>query len=419
MQEEVIEAIGNHPEVMVLSPTGSGKTLAFLIPIVQQLRPNAGFVQALVLTPTRELALQIEQVFRNLKSQFKVVCCYGGHPFWMEANSLKEAPALLIGTPGRIADHFRRGTINPELISILVLDEFDKSLELGFDEEMVQIMENLEGLQKKVLTSATESLDIPDFVNLQNPVKLTYTAEPAAEQRLDIKLVRSEHHDKYGALLNLLCQLGDATSLVFVNHRDAAERLCTMLMEDGIVADIFHGGLEQLERERSLIKLRNGSAKILIATDLASRGLDIPDIDYVVHYQLPDSEEAFIHRNGRTARMKASGCAILLMSEAEELPHYANPDIELLALSLDAELPAPPEWSTIYIGAGKKDKLSKVDVVGFLIQQGEIQKEDIGRIDILDKSAFVAVKRHLANEVVVRVRRLPIKKLKPIIAVSW
>ena len=419
MQEEVIEAVEEHPEVVVLSPTGSGKTLAFLIPIVHHLRPNAGFVQALVLTPTRELALQIEQVFRHLKTRFKVVCCYGGHPFWMEANSLKEPPALLVGTPGRIADHIRRGTISPELVSFLVLDEFDKCLELGFDEEMAQIMENLENLGKKVLTSATDALEIPPFVGLNSPHKLSYLDGPSTTEQLELKIVRSEHHDKFGALVNLICQLGESTMLVFVNHRDAADRLCTMLMEEGIISDVFHGGLEQPERERSLIKFRNGSIKILVATDLASRGLDIPEIGHVVHYQLPETEEAFVHRNGRTARMKANGCAVLVLAESEDLPHYASTDIEQLPLSKEAELPPQPDWTTIYIGAGKKDKLSKVDVVGFSIQKGGIEKSDIGRIDILDKSAFVAVRRQLAHELVKAVRNQPVKKLKPTIGVSW
>lgn len=419
MQEEVIAAIEAQPEVVVLSPTGSGKTLAFLIPIVHHLRPNAGFIQAMVLTPTRELALQIEQVFRHLKTPFKVVCCYGGHPFWMESNSLIEPPALLIGTPGRIADHIRRGTVNPDLIDFLVLDEFDKCLELGFDEEMAQIMDSLGNLNKTVLTSATDTLDIPPFVNLNSPVKLSYLDRTSTTDRLELKLVRSEHHDKFGALVNLICQLGESTMLIFVNHRDAADRLSSMLMEEGIISDVFHGGLEQPERERSLIKFRNGSIKILVATDLASRGLDIPEIEHVVHYQLPETEEAFIHRNGRTARMTANGCAVLVMAEAEDLPHYTATDIEQLPLDKEAELPSAPEWTTIYIGAGKKDKLSKVDVVGFLIQKGGIEKADIGRIDILDKTAFVAVRRHLAHELVRVVRNQPVKKLKPTIGVSW
>jgi len=419
MQKEVIEAIEAQPEVVVLSPTGSGKTLAFLIPIVHHLRPNAGFVQAMVLTPTRELALQIEQVFRHLKTPFKVVCCYGGHPFWMESNSLIEPPALLIGTPGRIADHIRRGTVNPDLIDFLVLDEFDKCLELGFDEEMGQIMDSLGNPGKTVLTSATDALEIPPFVNLNNPLRLSFLDQTGITERLELKFVRSEHLDKFGALVNLICQLGDTTMLIFVNHRDAADRLSSMLMEEGIISDVFHGGLEQPERERSLIKFRNGSIKILVATDLASRGLDIPEIEHVVHYQLPETEEAFIHRNGRTARMTANGCAVLVMAEAEDLPYYAATDIEQLPLDKEAELPSAPEWTTIYIGAGKKDKLSKVDVVGFLIQKGGIEKADIGRIDILDKTAFVAVRRHLAHELVRAVRNQPVKKLKPTIGVSW
>lgn len=420
MQMEVIEAVEANNEVVVISPTGSGKTLAFLIPIVHSLKPNAGFVQALILAPTRELALQIEQVFRNLKSGFKVVCCYGGHPFWMETNSLKEPPAILIGTPGRIADHFRRGTVNPELIGTVVLDEFDKSLELGFDEEMEQIWAALANRQKAILTSATDLLSLPSFISFANPpTKLSYLSDAQSEGKLLIKAIRSDHHDKFGALANLICQLGDASMLVFVNHRDAADRVSSLLLEQDIISDVFHGGMEQPERERSLIKFRNGSIKILVATDLASRGLDIPEIEYVVHYQLPETNEAFIHRNGRTARMKASGCAVIILSEDEPLPPYTDGVDSFIELCADVDTPAMPRWVTLYVGAGKKDKLSKVDIVGFLIQQGDIAKEDIGRIDILDKSAFVAVKRDIAQELIRKVRNLPIKKLKPTIAISW
>lgn len=419
MQEEVITAIEQHEQVVVLSPTGSGKTLAFLVPIVHTLKDNAGFIQAIVITPTRELALQIEQVFRQLKTGFKVVCCYGGHPFWIEANSLKEPPALLIGTPGRLADHIRRGTVSPELTSMLVLDEFDKSLELGYSEEMEQVLMSLESLQKLVLTSATEAVSIPTYVPLINPHKISYLGTGNLSQRLNVKIARASHHDKYAALLDLIAYLGDSTLLVFVNHRDAADRLCGMLLEDGVVSDSFHGGLEQSERERALVKFRNGSIKILVATDLAARGLDIPEIENVIHYQLPDEEDAFIHRNGRTARMKASGSAILILGEDEETPAYINSDYETLSIEPNLELPPVPEWSTIYIGAGRKDKLSKVDIVGFLIQKGEIDKTDIGKIDIMDKMSFVTVKRELAADVVMRIRRLKIKKMSPQISLSW
>lgn len=419
MQNEVIATIEGSNQVVVLSPTGSGKTLAFLIPIIHQLKSNAGFIQAIIITPTRELALQIEQVFRHLKTGFKVVCCYGGHPFWIEANSLKEPPAVLVGTPGRIADHIRRGTVVPESITFLVLDEFDKCLELGYSEEMEQVIGSLESLHKMVLTSATDAVNIPPYVPIDNPTRISYLKETDQEERLSIKIARAKHHDKYGALVDLIAQLGDTTMLIFVNHRDAADRLSALLLEDEIISDVFHGGLEQSERERSLIKFRNGSIKILAATDLAARGLDIPEIEYVVHYQLPEQEDAFIHRNGRTARMKANGCAILLLAEDEEIPRYIDSDYETIEILENMELPPAPEWMTIYIGAGRKDKISKVDIVGFLIQKGEIEKADIGRIDVLDKTSFVAVKRHLANDVVKKIRREKIKKQTPQINLSW
>ena len=169
MQLAAIESINQHNEVILLSPTGSGKTLAFLLPVLQSINKDAANVQILVLTPTRELALQIEQVFKLMNTGCKVTCCYGGHKMSIEKNTLTEPPVILIGTPGRVSDHIRRGNFNTQSIHTLILDEFDKSLELGFSEEMSAIIRNLDTVSKRILTSATKALEIPEFTNIKNP----------------------------------------------------------------------------------------------------------------------------------------------------------------------------------------------------------------------------------------------------------
>ncbi len=403
--------------IVLLAPTGSGKTVAFLLPLLHHLNNKTSGVQALILAPSRELALQIEQVFRLMGSGFKVNCCYGGHPFKTERNNFSEPPVVLIGTPGRIAAHLRRGSFNPESVHLLVLDEFDKSLEMGFSEDMSYIISQLPKIKKRILTSATQAIEIPEFSGVKDPVTLNFLSE---ENRPNIvlKAVRAKEKDKLDVLIRLVCTLGNEPTLVFCNHREAVDRIHELLSDEGVVHDTFHGGLEQDERERALLKFRNGSHQILITTDLASRGLDIPEIKNIIHYQGANSEEAFIHRNGRTARMNAEGTAWLVLADKEQLPAFINTSPQLIELPELIRLPDPPQWITLYIGAGKKDKISKTDIVGFLIQKGNLQKEDIGLITILDNASFVAISRIKARQAITAVRDEKVKNKKVRIAIS-
>jgi ATP-independent RNA helicase DbpA len=187
--------------------------------------------------------------------------------------------------------------------------------------------------------------------------------------------------------------LGNRSTIVFCNHRESVERTSAYLKEKGIVNVFYHGAMEQQERDSALCKFRNGSSNVLVTTDLASRGLDIPNIRYIIHYHLPHTEEIFTHRNGRTARMDASGTAILILSPEESLPTYIDPEIERLQLPETSELPEKPKWTTLFIAAGKKDKVNKIDIVGFLSNKGQLKKEDIGLIEVKDFFSFVAVKK--------------------------
>lgn len=409
MQQEAVKTAKNASDLVLLSPTGSGKTLAFLLPVLEQLDPSAPGIQAMVIVPSRELAMQIEQVFRRMKTGIKVSCFYGGHSMQTEKNNLEQPAPLVIGTPGRLADHIRRGTMDTVHVKALVLDEFDKSLELGFQEDMAFIISSLPRLKKRILTSATHGTEVPAFTGIRNPAVLNYLGD-TIPPRLTLKIVKAEGHDKLQALVRLLCHIGSNTALIFCNHREAVERISLLLQEHGLEHDVFHGGMEQDARERALIRLRNGSSRILVTTDLASRGLDIPEIKYVIHYQLPGQENAFIHRNGRTARMHAEGMAYLVLAENEYVPEWVKETPETETLPEGLKPPAPTPWTTLYISAGKKEKISKSDIVGFLLQKTGLAKEDLGRIEVLDHASFVAVNKNKARSVLKHGRNEKIKK---------
>lgn len=305
MQEDALVAIEETENTIILSPTGTGKTLAFLLPIIANLDPKSTEIQALVLVPSRELAIQIEQVVREMGSGYKVNAVYGGRSISKDKIELKHTPAILIGTPGRIADHFSRERFSKESIKTLVLDEFDKSLEVGFEYEMRGIINELPGINRRILTSATQEIDIPDFVKLENPTIIDYLDDGVSN--LTIKTVVSPSKNKLDTLVALLHQLGNQPGIIFCNLKDTISEVSHFLDKNNISHGCFYGGMEQKDRERSLIKFRNGTHQIIIATDLAARGIDIPEIKYIVHYQLPLKIEEFTHRNGRTARVNAKG----------------------------------------------------------------------------------------------------------------
>ncbi len=393
MQEAAQNAVLNHNNTLLISPTGSGKTLAFLLPLVQLLQPDKAAVQCLILTPSRELAMQIEQVWKKMSTGLKVNVCYGGHPMATEIQNLSQPPALLIGTPGRIADHLTRNSFTLDDIQTLILDEFDKSLEMGFQEQMAFIMDGLRNLKKRVLVSATSGIQIPGFVGLVTPKIVNFTPEEEGPQALVMKAVISEDKDKADTLFRLICSLNSESALIFCNHRDAVERTCELLNERGVYAAFYHGGMDQEARERALIQFRNGSVNYLVTTDLAARGLDIPEMKHVIHYHLPLHEHEFIHRNGRTARMHATGNSYLIFQKEEIRPAYVENNMVEIKLSDNYPLPNPPEFVTIYISGGKKNKLNKVDIVGFFSQKGELEKGDLGLIEVKDYTSFAAVKR--------------------------
>lgn len=416
MQQEAIEAAEQYKNVKLLSATGSGKTLAFLIPILKSLDTSVKSTQALIVVPSRELAMQIEKVFKSMRTGIKITCCYGGHKREIEENELVEAPYIIVGTPGRLGDHIRRQNIDTSGISYLVFDEFDKTLEAGFQEEIQFITDHLPNVERRMLTSATAAVEVPDFIGLSEPKVLSYITDDNKPEALSIQQLKSDDKDKAQTLVNLVCQLGARPMIIFCNHRESVERLSYHLWQRGITNEYYHGAMEQRERDAALSKFRNGSTFILVTTDLAARGLDIPHIRYIIHYHLPVSEDAYTHRNGRTARMEASGTAILLIGPEEHLPDYLSGEtIPELSLQPPFEIPEKPKWVTLYIPLGKKDKVNKIDVVGFLSNVGELKKEDIGIIESKDYHTFVGIRKTKAAHAytLIKEARIKGKKAKP------
>jgi superfamily II DNA/RNA helicase len=412
MQLATLEANEKVRDIILLSPTGSGKTLAYLLPVLESLNPESQKVQALVLAPSRELAQQIEQVWRSMGTGFKVNTCFGGRPSNGEKRDLAVPPALLIGTPGRIQDHIERNNFEVNGIRMLVLDEFDKSLEMGFTDQMEAIISQLKFLRKRFLTSATDAVEIPDFTGIKNPVKLDFSEKDNLLKGLKIYSVKGVNNDKMELLYNLLCYLGNDSSLIFCNQRETVEKVNAYLTGRHLANEFFHGKLEQPERERALSKFRNGSCTAFISTDLASRGLDIPEIKNIIHFDAPVRGDEFVHRNGRTARMDAEGSAFVLLGVNENLPDFITPVPIAFPLPKLTSAPPKPEWSTLYIGKGKKDKLSKMDVVGFMFKKGMMAKEDLGMVEVKDYFSYVAIKSSKVKEVLRLIQNEKIKNMK-------
>ena len=413
MQVEAGAAIRSGSDVVLLSPTGTGKTLAFLLPLLERLDPDVAEIQALVLVPTRELAQQIEQVARDTGSGFKVNAVYGGRAGSLDRLDLRHRPALLIGTPGRIADRFRRDALDLTAIQTLVLDEYDKSLEIGFAKEMEAIMRRLPNLRQRILTSATSEVDVPAFVRLREPVVVDHVQQ--RRTRLTIETLVSADKDKLAALGQALTYIGHQPGIVFCNFKDGLQRVSDYLSARQIAHECFHGDMDQVERERALVKIRNHTSHLLLATDLAARGLDIPELRFILHYHLPPHEREFTHRNGRTARMHADGTAYVLAWEQERLPDYlldlAPESIDLDGLERSVDRP-PVAWKTVHVSAGRRDKISKGDIAGFFLKQGGLRPEQVGHIEIQQDCAYVGVHAAVADRLIAKTDQGKLKKSK-------
>ncbi len=419
LQNRSISAIENNNNVIIISPTGTGKTICFLIPAIELCDSNSNTIQVLILSPTRELALQIEDILKRMKTGLKINTFYGGHSIKTEINNLSVPPNILIGTPGRVADHLRRGTMDICNIKALIIDEFDKTLELGFKKETEFIVNNASNREKTILTSATNIKEIPEFIDIKNFNKIEHI-NANAEERNNIRFykVYSDDNDKFEALINLLCKLQSESSIIFCNHKDAVSRISSLLKKNGIVHDQYHGSLKQEERERAIVKIKNKSSNILLATDLAARGIDIDNLDNIIHYQLPKTPESYIHRNGRTARFSSNGNVYIVLSSNEYMPPFITDNFETNDIKKHITLPPKPDLTTLYISLGRKEKISKKDVLGFLIHTGKANMTDINIINISDHCSYVAVNTKSCKAIVHNCKGKKIKRQQVKIEIS-
>ncbi len=413
MQRRMLDLSSEKRDIILLSPTGSGKTVAFALPLLKQLREPTGRVQCIVIAPSRELVIQIAGVMRNLAPGFKVSALYGGHNVEDEVNTLKITPDIVVATPGRLLDHINRRNIDVLPVRIVVLDEFDKSLELGFEEDMAKILSKTKNVSRFYLTSATRAASLPDFLRLDNPIEVDFLGNSEdVRERMKIKRVNSDKADKLEALMTLLNNITEGEhperSIIFVNHRESAERVYDYLRKKKVDCGLYHGALEQMDRESAIAMFNNGSRPILVATDLAARGLDIEGVENIIHYHQPLTVETYTHRNGRTARVDKSGDIYLLMGPEEKLKDFVTTDEEM-TLSDETGRNLRSGYVTLYISAGKKEKLSKGDILGYLTKDCGLLGSEIGKINVFDHYSLVAVSTSRGEEVV---RKSKISKIK-------
>lgn len=417
MQYQVGDVMVNtDSDLVVLSATGSGKTLAYLLPLVGMLNPKSDMVQAVVIVPGRELALQSHNVLTSMGCSLRSIPLYGGRAAMDEHRALRKIrPQIVFATPGRFNDHLDKGNIIVDKIRYLVIDEFDKCLKMGFRNEMKSLIGKLSYVERKVLLSATDADEIPRFVNIDNTVRIYYNTDSQISDRINLFLVKSKDKDKLETLYAMLCSFGESSTIVFLNYRESVGRVTKYLRGKGFVVSAFHGGLDQKTREDAIYRFSNGSASVLVGTDLAARGLDIPDVDNIVHYHLPPSEYEYIHRVGRTGRWQARGRAFFLLNPEEKLPDYIRDVPKLYELPDNMELPPMPRMVTLYVGKGKKDKISKSDVLGFLCKIGGLNGNEIGRIDVRERCSYAAVRREKLEGVLMRTTGEKLKGIKTVV----
>lgn len=416
MQRQMMASASEKRDIILLSPTGSGKTVGFILPVLKMLKPATGRVQCVVIAPSRELVIQIAGIFNALAESFKVTALYGGHKVEDEVNSLKVTPDIIVATPGRLLDHINRRNVDVLPVRILVLDEFDKTLELGFEDEVKKIVGRLKNVSRNILTSATSMDILPEFLKLLNPLEINHlSANASLRSRLSVSEVRADGKDKLATLLLLLNNISTGNvpekSIIFVNHRESAERVYDFLKKQGVDCVLYHGALDQRQRESAIVAFNNGSKPFLVATDLAARGLDIENVRNVVHYHQALTPEAYTHRNGRTARVEEEGDVYILVGPDEDIREFTETDREkYLDSSIKANLRSG--LATLALSGGKKEKISKGDIVGFLTKECGLEASLIGKINIFDHYSLFAVPAEMVGMIIEKAKVSKIKGLK-------
>ncbi len=394
IQNAMLPLATKQGHVILYSPTGSGKTLAFLVPLLATVDKRAA-TQGVIISPTRELALQTHEIIKKIVLDVKVVVCYGGHSIVDEINSLSVTPEIIVATPGRLVDLLNRHSVSLRQVTFLVIDEFDKILELGFEEDIAKINSFLpRNIGKAIMTSATKFDEMPkyncladaitfDFLSKQqvSPIKISVTA-----------ISGSAGITKTDLLKDRLLSLPDEKTIVFANQRDTVELIYATLHKTGFCCEFLHGKLTQLEREKSIALFENGTYNILVTTDLGARGIDFKDVVNVIHFDCPTDSESFTHRNGRTARYGKSGNVFIISDEATTVPAYIKVDAFENIGDAPKAKPSRTNIQTLHFKAGRKEKISKKDILGFLLKTLNISADNIGIINVYDHYALAALK---------------------------
>lgn len=405
IQQMAIPLILAGRDVAGQAETGSGKTAAYGLPILQTLQSGISQVQGLIIVPTRELAIQVRDELKKLgkhTAQLKITAVYGGHSFSEEKNSLAHPPQILIATPGRLLDHLQRGTLQVDHIRYVVFDEADKLLEMNFEEEMQEIIKVLPLKRQSLLFSATLSEPVKELIrrSLSNP-EFLQAEKKANPLQIEQIAIRTEPEQKLATLVQLLSQIKDNRAIIFCNTRDYIEEVVHFLRQKGFSATGLHGAMDQMDRNKAFTKFRNGSVQLLVATDLAARGIDIAQLDTIIHLEILRDEASFLHRSGRTGRAGNSGKVYTLLSKEEEqymqrwqqvhISQWQEMDRQPASKSRRALTPSLPQNITLHLNAGKKEKMSAKDIVGALIAEAGLGADQIGKIEIHDHFSYVAV----------------------------
>ncbi len=418
IQAKSIPAILEGKDLIAQSKTGSGKTLAFGLPCILKVNDATSNPKCLIITPTRELAQQIATELQKLgayRPNLKIVTLYGGVPLQAQADSLAKGADILIGTPGRIQDHLGKQTLSLKSIQTLVLDEADRMLEMGFYDDMIKIASYLSPKRQTLLFSATFPVTIEKLAAslLRQPQIINIDT---SHTKCDIEESLYVVKERYKALICIIQAYKPQSVLVFCNTKAELANLSNRLYQDGHTHICLHGNLDQKERHEALIAFSNGSRPMLVATDVASRGIDIKDIELVINYELPQDEEVYTHRIGRTGRAGATGRAIsLIFAKESKNPAYIYQRAktqELQDLQADTSFTMQSNYETLCLNGGKKTKLRAGDIIGTFCKEMGIDNNLIGTIHIAPTTSYIALHKSVVTQVLKALKKTKIKKKK-------
>jgi ATP-independent RNA helicase DbpA len=432
IQSRSIPSLLEGKDVIAQSQTGSGKTAAFTIPILERLKLRDRKVQALILCPTRELCAQVAREIRKLgrlHPGLQVLVLSGGAFIGSQLGALEKGVHIVVGTPGRVLDHLNRRSLDLSSVKTLVLDEADRMLEMGFQEDMEQIFGELPESRQSVLFSATfpKTIETLSRKIQREPVRITVEASVQGSPAIQHAYCEVESQDRLKALLWVIEKTRPESLIVFCNFKASVVGLAQQLSRTGISVGSLHGDLEQNDRDRIMAKFRNRSLKVLVATDVAARGIDVENLDVVVNFELPQQPEVYVHRVGRTGRAGNKGMAVSFISSREKskiraIEQYAVIAIEKMAISpiqeldvseIQTRVQGEAQMKTLYISGGRKEKMRPGDILGALTgEAGGLNAADVGKIEIHDHFSYVAVSASIAEVALERLRNGRIKGRK-------